>query len=111
MITVETAAARRARVRRAGRFLRGPILMRDIATAARLPGQALAAYLAVHHRAALTRSTAVTLPRGLMAELGVTRDARARALHHLENSGLVRVERRSGRASRISLITTLAAEN
>ena len=101
-IEIETGALHRAHMRRAGRFLRGPIPMNDIATAARLPGQALAVFLAVHHRQALTKTQRVNLPKGLLGELGVTKDAKARALRALEGAGLVRVERRSGRSSSIS---------
>ena len=101
---VVTDALVAARVRRAERFLKGPILMRDIATAARLSGQALALFLAVHHRTALTRKSTVTLPRDLMAQLGVSRDAKARGLRQLEASGLIRVERATGRAAKVTLV-------
>lgn len=102
-IEVETAALRQARTRQAGRFLRGPISLRDIAAAARLSGKALAVFLAVHHRTAITRNAAVTLPKRLLTELGITKDAKARALHALETAGLIRVERRAGRAPIIVL--------
>jgi DNA-binding MarR family transcriptional regulator len=103
-IEVETAALRQAQARRARRFLKGPIPMPDIATAARLPGQALAVFLAVYHRTALTREPGVRLPRALMQELGVTKDAKARALRLLEAAGLIHVERSPGRQPNITLI-------
>ena len=104
-VEVETAALRRARARQAARFLKGPIPLNDVAVASRLPGQALAVFLAIHHRQALTRNPVVTLPKRLLAELGVTKDSKARALHALENAGLVNVERRHGRTPTITIIS------
>jgi hypothetical protein len=69
-----------------------------------LPGQALAVYLAIHHRAALTRIDTVTLPKKLLEQFGVSRDAKARALHALEEASLVAVDRKSGRSARIRLL-------
>ena len=53
-VEVETGLLHQSRIRRAERFLKGPIRMREIAAAAQLPGQALALLLAIHHRTALT---------------------------------------------------------
>lgn len=106
-VEVETSALRQARRRRGGRFLRGPIPMRDIATAARLPGKALPVLIAVHHQCALTRSAAVKLPRALLAELGVDRHANTRALRQLEEAGLITVRRQTGRSPIIELETTI----
>ena len=102
VVEVETHALRAARARQMGRFLLGPIPLLDIATASRLPGRALAVFLAIHHRQAITRNPVVTLPKRLLAELGVTKDGKARALHALEAAGLVRVERRYGRSPTIT---------
>jgi len=104
-VEVETAALRAAKRRQVGRFLRGPIPLQDIAAASRLPGRALAVFLAINHRQALTRNSVVTLPRNLLADLGVTKDAKARALRALEAAGLVRVERQPGQSPRIRLAT------
>ncbi len=106
VVEVETGALDAARRRRAGRFLKGPIPLNDIALAARLPGAALPVFLAVHHQVALTRQPRVRLPRALMAELDVSKDGKARALRHLESAGLVRVERNRGRQPVVTLIIT-----
>jgi hypothetical protein len=100
---IETSWSRRKRARIAGRFLRGPVPLSDIAAASRLPGQALGVYLAIHHRAAMTGSDLVTLPKGLLEQFGVSRDSKARALQALEGADLVAVERPKGRAARITL--------
>jgi DNA-binding transcriptional ArsR family regulator len=102
-VEIETGALREAKRRHAGRFLKGPILMSDIAVAAKLPGKALAVYLAIRHRIDLTRSAAVKLPARLMFELGVGKDAKARALRQLETAGLVTVERKRGRSPVITI--------
>jgi hypothetical protein len=101
---IETAASRATAARRRGRFLKGPILMRDIGEANKLPGQALAVLLAVHHQTALTGKPAVTLPRGLLGMLGISKDAKARGLHELEQAGLIRVHRPRGRSARVELL-------
>src|SRR5215210_551623 len=90
---VETSASR-TRIRRRARFLKGPIPLEHIAQAACLPGKALAVYLAVHHRCDLEGRSSVTLPAALLRDFGIDRDAKARALRHLEQAGLVQVERK-----------------
>jgi hypothetical protein len=91
------------RVYRPARFLRGPIPWTPLSAAARLPGQALAVFLAIHHRVALTGDATVTLPKALLSQLGISRDAKSRALCALEGAGLVAVERAEGRTARIKL--------
>jgi hypothetical protein len=100
---VPTTALRNHQQRMQGRFLKGPIPLPDIAEAAKLPGQALGVFLAIHHRAALTGSKSVTLPRSLLEQFGVSRDSKARSLRLLEKSSLVAVERSRGRTARITL--------
>jgi DNA-binding transcriptional MocR family regulator len=67
--------------------------MAEIGQAARLPGQTLALFLALHHQTTLTGKAMVTSPRSLLAMLGIGKDAKARALRQLEQAGLVTVER------------------
>jgi hypothetical protein len=63
----------------------------------------LAVLLAIHHQSDLTGKPSVTLPARLLADLGVSRDAKARGLKLLELAGLVIVTRSRGRAARIQL--------
>ena len=105
-IEVETDAVRMRQARRHKRFLKGPIAMPAVATAARLPGAALALLLAIYHRTALTGKGRVTLPASLMAELGINRDAKARGLRQLEAAGLIHVERPRGQNATIILTTS-----
>ncbi len=101
---VQTEWSRQKSVRLQERFLKGPIPIRLIGAAAKLPGQALSVYLAVHHQTALTRREWVTLPKGLLDQFGVSRDAKARALQALETADLVHVVRAKGRPARSSLV-------
>jgi DNA-binding transcriptional ArsR family regulator len=103
---VQTDLLRRSQKRWCERFLKGPIAMREIAVAACLPGKALAVFLTIHHRTALTGKPVVTLPAKLLRELGVSRDAKRRGLKALEQAGLVHVSRSKGKAARIQLKTT-----
>ncbi len=105
-LRVEEIEVTPAHPRRPERFLKGPIPWAPLSVAARLPGRALAVFLAVHHRTALTGNATVTLPSGLLSGLGVGRDAKSRALRALEEAGLVSVERGNGRAARITLKRT-----
>ena len=100
---IETKAGQRKAQRMQERFLKGPIPMRHIARAAKLPGQALSVYLALQHQTALTRRQCVTVPKGLLTQLGVSRDAKARALQQLEAAVLVRVVRAKGKAARVCI--------
>jgi hypothetical protein len=84
-------------------FLKGPVLMRHVAAANRPSGQALALLLAILRRMDLTGKPMVTLPRGLLDELGVSKDAKPRGLRLLEGAGLIVVDRSKGKAARIGL--------
>lgn len=100
---VETGWSRQRSQRIQGRFLRGPISLAQLSAAAKLPGQALSVYLAVHHQSALTRRARVVLPRSLMSQLGISRDAKSRALRQLADAGLIEIESARGRTTRVKL--------
>jgi len=102
-VEIETDVLRGSRARREGRFLKGPIPLFDIGAAARLPGKVLTIFLAVHHQTALTGKPAVTLPKSLLQDLGISKDAKARAVAALEAAGLIEVVRASGCAVRVGL--------
>jgi hypothetical protein len=105
-IELETEFTRRYSQRQAvrpGRFLKGPIPMRHLEVAAKLQGKALAVFLAVHHRVALTGEDLVSLPMQTLDAMGVSKDAKARALVALEAAGLIAVERVQGHTARVRL--------
>ncbi len=77
--------------------------MSELWTASRLPGQALAVYLATRHQCDLTGKITVTLPKALLERFGVDKDAKSRALRSLCAAGLINVEQRRGRSARIAV--------
>jgi hypothetical protein len=103
-VEVETDLFRRHATRNAGRFLKGPIPMPDLSRAARLPGQALALYLAIRHQIDLTGRPNVTVPNHLLRQLGIDKDAKSRGLRSLSVAALITVEQKRGKSARISLV-------
>ena len=105
---IETDWSLKKRGRVQGRFLKGPIPFIHLTAGAKLPGHALTVLLAIYHQTALTRKDWVTLPKGLLSELGVSRDAKSRALSNLETAGIVEVTNDRGRPSRVRLLGNLS---
>jgi hypothetical protein len=85
-------------------FLKGPILLRDLAPIAKLPGKALALWLLIRYRTDVSRKTWITLPRPLLIHWGIGKDAKAEALRRLEQAGLIKVERPKGYMLKVQLI-------
>ena len=86
-------------------FLMGPILLRELAPVAQMPGKTLAVWLLIRHRSDLGRGDWITLPRTLLDEWGIRKDARAEALRRLEDAGLILVERPKGYMLKVKLIS------
>jgi hypothetical protein len=64
----------------------------SVRLAARLPGKALAVWLLVQHVQRLNRTRgAVTLPDALVANYGISDEAKVRAIHALSQVGLLSV--------------------
>lgn len=89
-----------------GRFLKGPIPWAWIAAAAALPDQALLVGLCVWRLAGATKSRTVSLGNFDLKPLGIDRAAKSRALHALEQAGLIAVARRHGRFPIVTLPDT-----
>jgi hypothetical protein len=85
-------------------FLRGPLDWPDLCLTAQLPGKALEVWLLLHLRWPLADGAGVTLPARRLAELGVDRFAKRRALQALEDAGLIRVHSQRGCSPRIAII-------
>jgi hypothetical protein len=100
---IETVWSRQKKARIHGRFLKGPIPFTHLTAAAKLPGQALNVLLVTYHQTALTGKEWVTLPKGLLSDFGVSRDAKARALGHLQAIGVVTVQNEKGKPARVRL--------
>ena len=66
---------------------------------------ALAVAIHIYRRTCVCRTQTVTLPAAELAELGIDRPQKSRALAKLEAAGLIRVER--GRAGQSNWVTLL----
>ena len=87
-------------------YLRGPIPLTWLETAARLPGQSLAVGVGLWHLAGLRRSQQhLSLSTERLKPFGVSKYAKDRALRHLIAANLVTVDRKKGRSPRVSLVT------
>jgi hypothetical protein len=60
--------------------------------------------LSVYRRVQVCSNRTVTLPSGELAELGIVRQNKQRALIKLQRAGLIKVENESGRTARVTLI-------
>jgi hypothetical protein len=90
--------------RRAKRLLGAPFEF--VADVCRLTeGRAtLVAALYIYRRVRICDDRTVTLPSGELAELGIVRQNKQRALIKLQRARLIKVENESGRTSRVTLI-------
>ena len=89
------------------RFVKGPLPLPWLRSAAALPGKALHVGLAIWYQHGLQWSdTRHTVSNELAAEFGADRYAKKRALLQLERAGLVKVEQSGKRAPRVTLLKT-----
>ena len=65
---------------------------------------ALVVALYIYRRVQIRDNRTVTLPSGELAELGIVRQNKQRALIKLQRAGLSKVENGSGRTARVTLI-------
>ena len=101
--TVKAAGSRRSPLQ-LGHFVKGPIPLAWLGSAAGLPGKALAVGLAIWFQRGLKKRETVTLTGSVLNQLGVSRHAKYRALAALEKAGLVRVERRTGKNPTVEIL-------
>ena len=102
----EVSRERHARgvTRRSEQFLRGPILLTWLCTAAELPGKALAVAVATLFKSGVEQCDTVVVSRALLQRFGVGRQAGYRGLNALERANLVSVDRCRGRCPRVTVI-------
>lgn len=86
------------------KFLKGPIPLNWISTAARLPGRSLHVAIAIWFTASLAKSATVSLSNLAGLPFGLDRNAKYRALAWLEEAGLIAVERNLGRSPVVALL-------
>src|SRR5262249_50139747 len=86
--TAKAAGSRRPS-HQLGHFVKGPIPLAWLGSAAGLPGKALAVGLAIWFQRGLKKCETVTLTGPILHQFGVDRHAKYRALTALEKAGLV----------------------
>jgi hypothetical protein len=84
-------------VRAEGKYLKGPIPWGWLTRAANLPGATALVALAIWFEVGCRSKFTFPLGNQRLGELGVNRWGKSRAIHNLEESGLIRVERPPGR--------------
>lgn len=94
---------------RSKQFLKGPVPWDWLAAASRLPGKCAQVGLVLWFLSGLRKSRTVRLGNKFTGELGVSRDAKRRALNRLENARLISVKRQVRRAPMVTLLEVLAA--
>ena len=87
------------------KFIKGPISLKWISSAARLPGKALHVALALKFLEGLTRSRKISLSNRILVLFGVDRFAKARGLKELEKADLISVARKQGCSPVVTILT------
>jgi hypothetical protein len=86
------------------RFIKGPISVPWVRRASRLGVKALLVGLALWYVKGLRNSPTFKLSNLMVREWGIQPDAKRRALHKLEQAGLISIERRGKRSPQVTLI-------
>jgi DNA-binding transcriptional ArsR family regulator len=107
----EAKPERRNRVRLRGRFLKGPIPLSWLARALSIGGgSAIGVGLVLWHLSGLKHNDRTVLLSNVeVKRLGISRQAKWRALAALENAGLITVERRGKSSPLVTIV--VAAED
>jgi hypothetical protein len=87
-----------------GKFIKGPIDVSWVCRASRLGVKALLVGLALWHLRGLRKSDTFIVSNVMLRDWGIQPDAKRRALRTLEGAGLIRVDRRTKRSPRVTLI-------
>ena len=93
---------------KAALFLRGPIPLDWLGSAASLPGKTLNVGIALWWLHGMAKGKPFKLTQKALQTLNVERDAAGAALVRLEQAGLIRVERQSGQRPTVSMVAGAA---
>jgi hypothetical protein len=89
------------------RYLRGPLPLDWLETALVLPGQAINVGLAIWFTAGVRKSQRdLSVSNELVAQFGVTRWSKYRALAQLKRAGLIAIKQTGKSAPRVTLLKT-----
>jgi hypothetical protein len=99
-----SAPSKPPRPKPGAKFLRGPVPLDWLSSAAALPGRSLHVAMAVWFMAGLRKSRTVPVGNVTGLQFGLDRNAKYRALEWLENAKLISVERQVGRAPVVTIL-------
>jgi hypothetical protein len=85
-------------------FLKGPIPGNWLDIASGLPGRSLHVGMVVWFKHGLTKKDQFHITRKDREKFNIPPDAFRRGINHLKNSGLIQVERRTGRPTLITIL-------
>jgi hypothetical protein len=91
-------------LREGERFFAGPIPLRWLEEAARLPGKTLHAGIALWFAAGLAKSAKIPLSNISGCRFGLDRNSKYRALEWLEGARLISVVRRPGKTPMVTIL-------
>ena len=94
---------------KAALFLRGPIPLEWLGSAASLPGKTLNVGIALWWLHGMAKGKPFKLTQKALLTLNVERDAASAALVRLEQAGLIRVERKPGQRPAVSMVVGVAS--
>jgi len=95
---------------KAALFLRGPIPLAWLGSAASLPGKALNVGMALWWLHGMAKGKPFKLTQKALQTLNVERDAASAALVRLEQAGLIQVERKPGQRPTVSMIVGVVGD-
>jgi hypothetical protein len=104
-LQLDTTTGKLAAAPKAELFLRGPIPLAWLGSAAALPGKALNIGIALWWLQGMAKGKPFKLTKLALKTLNVERDAASVALGRLEQAGLIRVARKPGQRPTISMVT------
>ena len=94
---------------KAALFLRGPIPLDWLGSAAALPGKTLNVGIALWWLHGMAKGKPFKLTQKALQTLNVERDAAGAALVRLEKAGLIRVVRKAGQRPTVSMVASVAS--
>jgi hypothetical protein len=94
---------------KAALFLRGPIPLDWLGSAASMPGKTLHVGIALWWLHGMAKGKPFKLTQKALQTLNVERDAASAALVRLEQAGLIRVERKPGQRPAVSMVLGCAS--
>lgn len=108
-LQLDASTGKLAESPKAALFLRGPIPLDWLGSAATLPGKTLHVGIALWWLHGMAKGKPFKLTQKALQTLSVERDAAGAALGRLERAGLIRVVRKPGQRPTVSMVASAAS--